>query len=135
MTTVEAPRRGRPTHDETLATARAKEAERAAQSNHRRRFTKEDVVEAPSPVKDPRGLNAIQRARYFAIKAAIITPGIERCAEYQGGRVSYVVKDRLLHQTNAMKRPPPYRPCNRTLEWYSLTEAQITAAFGACNQR
>ena len=52
MTTVAAPRgRGRPTHDETLATARAKEAERAAQSKRRRRFKKEDVVEVPSPVK------------------------------------------------------------------------------------
>ena len=52
VTPTEAPKRGRgrPTHDQTLATARAKEAERAAQSKRRRRFKKEDVVEAPSPV-------------------------------------------------------------------------------------
>ena len=120
---------GRPPHKDHVVSARPG-------TRPRGRPRKEDVDESPSPVssnplsKDPRGLNAQQRARYFAIKAAIITPGIERCAEYQGGRVTYIVKDGLLHRTDAMVRVPPYRPRNGSLKWYSLTEAQIEEAFG-----
>ena len=135
MTTVEAPKRkqGRPTLPESIVIRNERQAKRALDAK-RERSRKEDVATIAFPLptlpKDPRGLNAIQRARYFAIKAAIITPGIERCAEYQGGRVAYIVKDRLLHQTDAMTRYPPHRPSNRILKWYSLTDAQITAAFG-----
>ena len=121
---------GRPTREATLAKALAKEAEMAEQSKHRRRSQKEDVEGIPSPVSKKQLWNMRHRARYFAIKAAVLTPGIARCAVYGDQRVTYIVEDGLLREMGAMYRIPPYRPTNEVLFSYSLTLAQIKAAFG-----
>ncbi|MCH8830104.1 MAG: hypothetical protein IID45_11060 [Planctomycetes bacterium] len=114
-----------------MTKARAKEVARAAERAQRRGRSREEDVGEVSPPRTKKQLrNMRHRARYFAIKAAVLTPGIARSAVFGDKRVTYIVEDQLLREMDAVWRIPPYRPTNETLTHLSLTEAQIEAAFG-----
>ena len=124
-------RPGRPSTAETVAKVHARSQ---AAREHRGRSRKEDLEKSPSPVPKRQfntdALSLQKRARHLAIQHAVITPDVESVVNYVGGRVAYIVQDGLLHQTNAVRLVPPYRPTNECLYHYGLNDAQITAAFG-----
>ena len=121
---------GRPSTAEKVAAVHA--SSQAAREHRRQPKEKEDLGESLSPVpkRQLSTAQSRQKARHFALKAAILTPDIDRFAVMNGERISYILENGLLHQTNARRRLPPYRPTRASLHVSGLNDAQIAAAFG-----
>ena len=120
---------GRPSTAETVAKVHARSQ---AAREHRGRTREKEVDENPSPVPKPQlsVIQSRQKARHFAIRAAVVTPDMERGATKNGELIFYIVQDGLMHQTNPRRKLPPYRPTQKTLYGVGLNDAQISAAFG-----
>ena len=100
--TASAPRqRGRPTWQQTLERAKAKEAER----NKRGRAKKEDGEVAPPPV-----IRANSQHHHHTRKGAILNPGIGFTVLLPGRRISHLYENGLLHNLGDGRRTEPCVP-------------------------